>query len=170
MPPRQPRTELDPRYSEPDAPPVPWAQTQQLLAVAELSWLTTVRPDSRPHVTPLITVWVDDALWFSAGAEERKVHNAAENKHCALTTGSNALHGGTDVVVEGEVHRETDESVLRRVAEEYETKYGNEWHYTVRDGSFIGTAGNVAQVFRMNPTTAFAYGKAPYSQTRYRFD
>jgi hypothetical protein len=31
---------------------------------AEVHWLSTVRPDGRPHVAPLIAVWVDDALVF----------------------------------------------------------------------------------------------------------
>ena len=38
-----------------------------------MSWLTTVRADGRPHVTPLVAVWLDDAIHFSTGPEEQKV-------------------------------------------------------------------------------------------------
>ena len=36
------------------------------------------------------------------------------------------------------------------------------------DGGFNGDGG-VALVFRVEPVTAFGFGKGPYSQTRWRF-
>ncbi|MFB7546034.1 DUF6191 domain-containing protein [Streptomyces sp. NPDC056154] len=39
--------------------------------------MSTVRPDGRPHVTPLIGVWSQSALYFSTGASERKGLNDA---------------------------------------------------------------------------------------------
>ena len=56
-----PVTTLDQRYSEPAATATGWAETRQVLAAAELFWLTTVRADGRPHVTPLVAVWLDEA-------------------------------------------------------------------------------------------------------------
>ncbi len=87
-----PDAELDPRYSEPEAPAVPWSQAEDALVGAPLFWITTVRPDGRPHVTPLVGVWHDGALHFSTGAGERKGRNLAANPAVALTTGTNALH------------------------------------------------------------------------------
>jgi nitroimidazol reductase NimA-like FMN-containing flavoprotein (pyridoxamine 5'-phosphate oxidase superfamily) len=98
----EPAPELDARYSDADVQPTSWADAARLLADAELSWISTVRPDGRPHVTPLITVWVDSTLHFCTGPDERKCRNLRDNPHVALTTGSNALHGGLDLVVEGE--------------------------------------------------------------------
>jgi hypothetical protein len=54
------------------------------------------------------------------------------------------------------------------VATAFEDKYGDEWHFDVGDGVFHHGAGE-ALVFRVAPTTAYAFGKAPYSHTRYRF-
>ena len=132
------------------------------------SYLGTVRPDGRPHVTPLIGVWVDDAIHVTTGAHERKALNIAANPHCVVTTGTNALHGGLDVVVEGDAVRLTDDASLGRVAEAYVAKYGEEWRFTVEDGVFVHEAGE-ALVFRIAPETAFGFGKDPYSQTRWRF-
>ena len=42
---------------------------------AELYWLTTVRKDGRPHITPLVGAWVDDAFVFCTGPEEQKAQN-----------------------------------------------------------------------------------------------
>ena len=52
-------------FSEPDATPTPWTAGREHVLGAETFWLSTVRPDGRPHVTPLIAVWHDDAIWFS---------------------------------------------------------------------------------------------------------
>ena len=54
-------------FSEPDATPTPWAAGLDQLQSADTFWLSTVRPDGRPHVTPLIAVWHADAIWFATG-------------------------------------------------------------------------------------------------------
>lgn len=163
-----PDSELDPRYSEPEAQAVPWSEAEGTLAAAPLYWITTVRPDGRPHVTPLIAVWHAGALNFSTGADERKGRNLAANPAVALTTGSNALHGGTDLVLEGEAVRLIDDAVLQEVADAFVAKYGEEWHFRVADGQFHHGPG-AALVYRVEPSVVHAFGKAPYSQTRYQF-
>ncbi len=165
-----PKTDIDLRYSSPNATPTPWATAQEYLERAEIYWLSTVRPDGRPHVTPLIATWLDSALYFCTGAEERKAKNIAQNAHCTVTTGCNNSSEGLDLVIEGSVARVTDEPTLRRIAEAYETKYGSVWHWDVRDGAFHGNEGNVALVFAVTPAKAFGFGKGETaSQTRWRF-
>ena len=46
-----------------------------VLERAELYWLTTVRADGRPHVTPLIAVTADGAVHFCTGLREQKARN-----------------------------------------------------------------------------------------------
>lgn len=55
------------------ASPTGWAEARGELAAALVYWLSTVRPDGRPHITPLIGVWQDGALYFCTDPEERKV-------------------------------------------------------------------------------------------------
>jgi Pyridoxamine 5'-phosphate oxidase len=76
-----PKTSLDERFSDPGAEAVAWPATQQVIENAELFWVTTVRPDGRPHSTPLVAVWLDDALHFCTGETEQKAHNLAANHH-----------------------------------------------------------------------------------------
>ncbi|HEV7653514.1 MAG TPA: pyridoxamine 5'-phosphate oxidase family protein [Mycobacteriales bacterium] len=163
-----PTTEQDMRYGEPEATSMPWELTEQLLATAPLFWVTTVRPDGHPHVTPLVAAWLDDALHFCTGADERKGRNLAANPAVVLTTGTNALHSGTDVVLEGNAVHVSDDAELHRIAEAFLAKYGEEWHFEVADGQFRHGPG-AALVYRVAPSVVFAFGKDPYSQTRYRF-
>ncbi|MFD7920656.1 pyridoxamine 5'-phosphate oxidase family protein [Streptomyces sp. NPDC059740] len=171
-----PLTDLDPDYSSPDAAAVPWADASALLREAELYWLSTVRPDARPHVTPLIGVLDTDeeserpTLCFATGPAERKARNLHHNPHCVLTTGRNELGAGFDVVVEGEAVRVTDGEELRRLAALWEEKYGASWHYEVADELFVGVSGIRAEVFAVHPVTAFCFARGEqYAQTRYRF-
>jgi nitroimidazol reductase NimA-like FMN-containing flavoprotein (pyridoxamine 5'-phosphate oxidase superfamily) len=164
-----PTTELDIRYGAPDATPTPWTDAVDRLESAEVFWLSTVRPDGRPHVTPLLSVWLAGALYFSTGAAERKAMNLRDNPHCVLTTGTNALSEGCDLVVEGDARLVTDDDTLRAVAAVYESKYGSDWHYDVADGAFQGTEGHTALVYEVAPVTAFGFGKGAFSQTRWTF-
>jgi hypothetical protein len=165
----EPETSLDGRFSDPDATPTDWAEGRERIEMAELFWLSTVRPDGRPHVTPLISVWLDGAAYFCTGADERKAGNLAENPHCILTTGCNLLEEGLDLVIEGEAIRISDDARLTQIADAYESKYGSTWHFDVRDGVFHHEGGE-AIVFEVAPTTAFGFGKGEYSQTRWRFN
>ncbi|MGR8010850.1 pyridoxamine 5'-phosphate oxidase family protein [Streptomyces hypolithicus] len=164
-----PQTRLDARYSDEEATAASWPDAVARLAAAELFWLTTVRPDGRPHVTPLLGVWLDDALYFCTGPAERKAKNLAASPHVALTTGANTLHEGFDLVIEGKAAQDTDEARLRRLAAAYATKYGPEWHFDIVDGAFHTQSTGRALVFRVEPTTAFGFGKGVYSQTRWLF-
>jgi hypothetical protein len=159
---------LDVRYSNPGASSTTWADAQARLAAAEIYWLCTVRPEGRPHVTPLIAVWQDGALVFCTGADERKARNLAANPACTLTTGTNALNDGTDLVVEGSAIRVTDSDRLHAVSDAYGQKYGPDWHFKVADDALLG-AGGPAIVFAVAPETVFAFGKGEFSQTRWRF-
>lgn len=166
---QHPTTDVDQRYSSEGAVPVPWVQARQHLEVAEIFWLSTVRPKGRPHVTPLIAVWLDDALHFCTGKDESKRKNLAGNDRCTLTTGCNHYGEGLDIIVEGRAERVTDGEALQSIADAYEAKYGAEWHFDVGDGAFV-TEGHAAWVYRLAPETAFGYQRGDTgSQTRWRF-
>lgn len=163
-----PMTEQDVRYGDPDAPPTPWADAEAAIATAELWWFTTMRPQGGPHATPLLAVWDAGALHICTGAEEQKWRNLAADPRCAAITGRNDRGPGTDIVLEGVAERVTDDGRLRELARAWEAKYGEEWHFDVADGAFVAE-GHSAHVIRVRPTVAYAFGKGPYSHTRYRW-
>jgi nitroimidazol reductase NimA-like FMN-containing flavoprotein (pyridoxamine 5'-phosphate oxidase superfamily) len=167
---REPVTELSP-FSGPNAVSTAWKQGRRELQDAELYWLSTVRPDGRPHVTPLLGVWFDGALYFSTGPDERKAKNLAQNPGCVLTTGRNDLDG-LDLVVEGHAVTVADETERRTVADIFESKYGP--YFAAPDGTWAGLGdairGGDVLLYRVIPSVVFGFGKGGrYSQTRWSF-
>lgn len=162
-----PTTTLDERFSDPDAHATTWASTREALEAAQLSWVSTVRADGRPHVTPLVAVWLDGALHFTTGPHEQKARNLATNPHVVVTTGCNRWDRGLDVMVEGEARRVTEPATLERLAAAWATKWDGSWQYRVTDGGFQHDAGGLALVFTVEPTKVLAFGKGTFSHTRH---
>ena len=160
-------------FSEAGATPTPWRTALEQVSAADTFWLSTVRPDGRPHVTPLIAVWHDDALWFTTGPDERNASNLAENPAVVLTTGRSDLSGDSlDVVLEGRANPVTDPERLQPVADAFTTKYGTAtWHFVVCDGAFSHPeAGGRALVFSVRPVRGLGFRKGAHSsQTTWTF-
>lgn len=175
----EPVTEIDARFSDPGAQPTPWDRTREVLESAQLAWVSTVRADGRPHVTPLVAVWLDGAFHFSTGAEDQKGVNLATNAHVVLTTGCNTWDQGLDVMVEGEARRVTDRVTLERLAAAWATKWDGTWQYDVADDGFrhrtseeipsSPEANTPVLVFAVQPRKILAFGKgeAGFTHTRY---
>jgi hypothetical protein len=171
MPMSTPVTTFDQEYSDPAATATGWEETRKALQEAELFWVSTVRADGRPHVTPVVAAWFEGAIWFATGANEQKFANMRAHPHVVLTTGCNRWDGGLDVVVEGEAVQVTDDAVLGRVAGAFATKWDGRWQYTARDGAFRDDEGRGgAMVFSVTPAKVFAHAKGdPFGATRHRF-
>jgi uncharacterized pyridoxamine 5'-phosphate oxidase family protein len=158
-------------FSSDGAVPTAWIRGRKVLEDAKLYWVSTVRPDRRPHVTPLLGVWLDGAMYFCTGSNERKAKNLVQNSHCILTTGCNTLDG-LDIVMEGDVAKVSEETELRNVADSYEAKYGA--HFTAPSGTWFGLGDSIRTgqmlLYRITPATAFGFAKGtPFSQTRWSF-
>jgi nitroimidazol reductase NimA-like FMN-containing flavoprotein (pyridoxamine 5'-phosphate oxidase superfamily) len=159
----EPVTKIDSRFSDPNAIATGWDETRRVLETAELFWISTVRADGRPHVTPLVAVWLDGAIYFSTGPTEQKVMNLHGNPHVILTTGCNHWDTGLDVVVEGDAVQVNDDTLLERLAEAWATKWDGRW--TRSDGFHLETI----LVFAVTPTKILAFAKGTFGVTRYQF-
>jgi len=150
----------------------PWPEAREQLATTHRYWLTTVRPDGRPHVMPLFGVWLDDALYFTSNPDRRKARNLARNGQCVVSASTDLL----DLVLEGEAVRVRDEATLRRIAEAYDAKYG--WPLTLRDdGAFDAPYGAPSagpppyEPYQFTPSVGFGLGTdEPFGATRWRFE
>ena len=143
-------------FSSPNATPTEWSQARDELAGAEVYWLSAVRPDGRPHVTPLLAIWLEGALYFCTGPEG----------------GGHSTLDGLDLVIEGTAESVSDHAELGRVANTYESKYGA--HFVAPDGTWSGLGNAIRRaevlVCRVAPETGFGFGKGGrFSQTRWSF-
>ena len=168
---REPVTTLETAFSSPNAVAVAWASGRQMLEDAEVYWVSSVRPDGRPHVTPLLGIWLNGAMYFCTGDGERKARNLESNPQCVLTTGCNNLDG-LDVVVEGKVSRVSEVGELHSAADAYESKYGS--HFTSPDGTWFGLGDAIRQgnvgLYRVDTARILGFAKGEtFSQTRWEF-
>ena len=157
---------LDKRFGDTEEA-TEWSAVADVLTGAELYWLTTVRVDGRPHVTPLVGVWDDESFVFCTGGDEQKSRNLEGNTKVAVTTGVNTWTDGLDVVVEGVVSRVTGADVLGKLADAWREKYNGDWDYD-NDDEVFDPEGGRAQVFRVTPTKVIAFAKSPHGQTTFR--
>ena len=165
----EPTTTLDPRFSDAGSTATQWTETRRVLDDAQLFWITTVRADDRPHVSPLVAVWLDDAIYFTTGDTEQKAVNLRANPQVVLTTGCNAWDSGLDVVVEGAAVQVTDDDLLARLAEAWSGKWDGQWRYEARNGRFHHPDGGEALVYGVRPRKVLAFGKGTFTHTTHRF-
>jgi hypothetical protein len=100
---------------------------------------------------PVWGVWLDETFHFGGGRDTRKARNLAANPEVVVHTES-----GDDVVIlEGIAEEITEPSLLARIDDAYEAKYG------IRHGR---------PVWALRPRVAFAWSKFPEDATRWLFD
>ena len=154
--------------------PLPWSraekQRESTSGPAVTHFLSTVRPDGRPHVAGIGAVWVDGTFYFVSGAPARKSRNLAENAACAIAVKLPDM----DLVVEGYATKVTDQSTLERLAERYNAEG---WPAVVEGSAFTApysapSAGPAPwDLYEFAPTTAFGVATAePHGATRWRFN
>ena len=136
---REPVAELHPAISTAGTTATPWRDVLAALERAEIFWISTVRADGRPHVTPLPAMWLDSALHFSTGLHEQKGRNLTRNPNYVLTSGTNAYRQDLDAVVEGRAERVTDRPTLERLAALWPSKI--QWPYDIVERRLSSSAG-----------------------------
>jgi len=168
---RTPSEHLDPRYSDNKADPIPWPDAEARLAAAEIAWVVTVRPDGRPHATPMVPVVHDGTVYFHTGSTEVKYANIQADPHVLVLAGDTAWDRGLDVAIEGTAVPVTDDALLRRLAELYRDRWDGRWRLDVRNGAVITeTPGVDVVVFEVRPDKGYGHAKGdPFGQTGYLF-
>ena len=158
--------------------PIPWSRALEQLpakdeegtdAPPRTTWLSTVRPDGKPHATGVGALWIDDRFYFTSGAKTQKSRNLARNPSCVISVALADL----DLVVEGTARKVTDEAILERLAKAYAAQG---WPATAKDGAITAeysapSAGPPPwDLYEMIPTTAFGVAtKEPFGATRWSF-
>lgn len=117
---------------------LPWSWAEERLTRSHAYWLSTTRPDGRPHAMPVWAVWLDGALFFSTGGKSRKTRNLAHRSECVITTEL----AEEAVIVEGTASLVP--TAAPRVEAAYRKKYG------------MGYPAD-SHLYRVAPSQAFAF-------------
>jgi hypothetical protein len=161
------RRRQEPQASRPAAPAIyrfpktpeellPWSHAVERLERARNYWVATTRPDGRPHVTPVWSVWVDEALYFDGHPATRWARNIKAQPAMAAH-----LESGDDVVILEGVGEEvvTDADLADRIVTAWAAKYGRLLPEPAESG-----------MFRLRPHAARAWSTASLEDgTMWRF-
>jgi hypothetical protein len=102
--------------------PLAWNEIRARLEEAQNYWLTTIRPDGRPHVVPLDGIWLDSSWYFGGSPSTVHMRNAARGCAGVLHIGE----GLQAIIVEGRVSAVSIEGeVAERLAAESNVKYAH---------------------------------------------
>lgn len=140
-----------------------WATVEERLVAAENYWLSSVRPDGRPHTIPRWGVWVDQRFYYDGSPTTRHARNLSHNPACTL----NLEDGKEAVVLEGRslpTRADTD-GLGARLSAAF-AKY-HALGYEPGPDSWSGEDGGGLRVF--TPTTALAWFSFPIDATRFTF-
>jgi len=92
--PKVSRPKLPKGYADNPASFVDWEWVAEQLTTAENYWLSSVRPDGRPHVVPRWGAFIDGRFYYDGSPETRHARNIMENPNITLH-----LENGYKVVI-----------------------------------------------------------------------
>ncbi len=98
---------------------IPWSKIENWLRAARSIWVSTTRPDERPHVVPVWFIWDDSHLYFISAGKLQKSKNLAHQSWTVVHLGD-----GDDVVIlQGPAKIVTDREETERADAVYRAKY-----------------------------------------------
>lgn len=140
---------------------LPWSWASDQLAPALHYWVSTTRPDGRPHAMPTWGVWLDDTFYFDGSSETRRMRNLAANPGIVV----HLENGQEAVILEGEAHEQPKPTpeLAGRLVEAFAAKYAD------RDYTPTADQWDNGGLWAMRPTKAFGWSEFPKTVTRWRF-
>ena len=140
---------------------LPWSWAQERLEASRNYWLTSTRPEGRPHTMPVWGMWHQEELWFSSSKPSRKAKNLLANPRCVVATED----ADNPVVVEGTARLITSPEELDLMLMLENTKYSTSYGIEMIDPALNAS-------FRVRPIWAFGLQAGDFtgSPTRWEFE
>lgn len=98
---------------------IPWSQVERSLAAARSIWVSSTRPDGRPHAVPVWFCWYESDIYFVTGRGTQKARNLAHQPYAIV----HAADGDDAIILEGRVDTVTDPATRERINTLYGEKY-----------------------------------------------
>lgn len=98
---------------------IPWRKVDLWLQGFRSIWISTTRPDGRPHVVPVWYWWENHDIYFSTAPDTQKVRNLARQPWVVVHAGD----GDDTIILEGAAEVVTDKAERDRLSKLYALKY-----------------------------------------------
>jgi hypothetical protein len=130
---------------------LPWETVDRWLTQSRNYWLSTTRPDGRPHAKPVWGIWLSDRLLWGTDPNSVTGRNLAANPALVAHVES----GDETAILEGEFAFEDDPELIARFTAAYKDKYDIEL--------------DQEKAFGLRPRTCLAWTEADYPETATRW-
>jgi nitroimidazol reductase NimA-like FMN-containing flavoprotein (pyridoxamine 5'-phosphate oxidase superfamily) len=100
---------------------VTWEYVEKRLSESKNYWMSSVRPNGRPHVIPRWAVFIDGKIYYDGSPETRHAQNIVQNPHVALH-----LESGDQALIAEGVAKPAGKpaaKLAKRIAQAYSAKY-----------------------------------------------
>ena len=98
---------------------IPWSKIENWLKAFRSIWVSSTRPDGRPHAVPVWYIWEGGGLYFISGRSLQKSRNIADQPWVVVHAGD-----GDDVIIlEGPARIVSERPELERIDAAYRAKY-----------------------------------------------
>jgi hypothetical protein len=141
-----------------------WREVESQLIESLHFWLSSTRPDGRPHVVPRWGVWLDGRFWYDGSPDTIHARNVRANPACSLN-----LESGADVVIVEGTSRPSapiEGELGVRLSDAFVRKYGIRGYAPEPDAWSGAEAGGM---YVLTPSKAMAWRDFPVDVTRFRF-
>jgi hypothetical protein len=114
--PRFPKGYVDHPTSE-----VPWDYVEKRLTESKNYWLSSTRPDGRPHVVPRWGVFIEGKFFYDGSSETRHARNIMKNPNVSL----HLENGDQAVILDGfsQPAGKPDTNFAKKLSEAFKKKY-----------------------------------------------
>jgi len=136
-----------------------WDYVEDRMKVAKNFWISTTRPDGRPHAMPVWGVWLDNRFYFDGSPETRRGRNLEHNPALVVH-----LENGDEVVVlEGKAKQMNNPGriLASKIAEAYCAKY-EKFGYAPKPDQW-----DEGGLYEMSASVVFAWSEFPKDCTRW---
>lgn len=124
------------------------AHIDQRLREELIIWLSSVRPDGRPHSVAVWFLWTGQEILIFSKPEQQKIRNLRHNPHVTLALDNTNL--GADVIVLDGTAELVDDPTISANLPEYVKKYQARLARMRLDGPAM--AALYSQTIRVTPT------------------
>lgn len=141
---------------------ISWAEFETEMSASINYWLSTTRPDGRPHSMPIWGIWLEQHFVFFTEPQTQKVKNLAVEPFAVVHLES----GDNVVIVEGSVQQVVENDWLAKVEQAFSDKYKEPSGEGIKISHYLPQP----VIYRVRPVQVRAWRTNANEQSHWKFD